>query len=102
MDSIIVAAIISAFAALLGVVIGVVIGGVLTYKVTKSIERRKILSEKYEMIYNLSVQIRDWFKNENARWLLLAEPLASVFPAVEGLPCPIEKLIMMAELYAPL
>lgn len=97
MDSTIVAAIISVFAALLGAVIG----GVLTYRATKSIERRKILSEKYEAIYDSSVQIRDWLKNENARWLLLAEPGASVFPAVEGLPCPIEKLIMMADLYAP-
>jgi hypothetical protein len=101
MDKTIAAAIISASAALLGVVIGVVIGGVFSYRATKSIERRKILSEKYEVIYNSSVQIRDWLKNENARWLLLAEPPASVNPAVEGLPCPIEKLIMMADLYAP-
>jgi len=97
MDSTIVAAIISVFSLLLGVGIG----GFVTYKVTKSIERRKILSEKYEVIYNSSVQIRDWLKNENARWLLLAGTDVTVFPAVEGLPCPIEKLIMMADLYAP-
>ncbi len=93
--------IIIAVVGVMGTVVGAVLGGLLTFYTTRKNEHDKIIREKCEGIYDLSVQIKHWIDNEIDNWWLLFDEDALIIPnPSKNLPCPTDRLLMLVNLYA--
>ncbi len=93
--------IIVAVVGVIGISIGAVLGGLITFYTTRKNDLDRLIREKCEEIYDLSVQIKRWIDNEIDSWWLRYNEDAIIIPSPsENLPCPIDNLLMLVHLYA--
>lgn len=100
--TIILAAIIAAAASLLGSLVGGVALPYLTHRLSSKAEKRKLIREKVEEMYLLADQVSIWITRQFL-FLgsgLIQQPLPAIKPPEDN-ENPINRLMMLAVLYAP-